>query len=686
MRLLTALLLATAFTAPAWADGASDGPSTRVLEQVAPAIVEILTSGCAGHDSERAASGFVWGDHGVVTDLHVVADCAKVIVSFQDLGEFPATVAHVLPTDDLVLLDVAGAPHVTGLVAADRAPIVGERLDAFGYPLGVPRRDTMPLSVSFATQESPLLYQGLSPGVRAELQAQGIPSLDVQVLHLVGGNLVPGHSGAPLIDWQGRVLGIGSGGLSGGSVGIGWAVRAQYLAGLPAAGDSMPALGPAAAGSFDFPVAGSGGATPPGPAPPPAPVQAASAQTGFAYAVPNRGSQDAVTCGALTLYRTRTATLGKVAASSDDPDRIEALAQDVGGVKLDELGETTATIWTELASGAAIVVPQGARIAAGDPFCTVLTTDPGVTMLVRFARLPMQTATVAWDVARNKLEHQSFSETDSVSQSGITYRGHGLVSGPHLVNGAEVQRRLGEANPSGGRQVRLYRADLAGRGAYALVAAIALDLPDNAPAATRLAWAESVMAVHLSSFPPRFGDAATQGLQPLARTYPQIRCGDDAISPLGEANGLTTWTEPKFGYAIPLPTGATPQPQGDVCVATGGDPAVRFVIRTVDQRTARVAKGRDWRTRMAAEAAAFPATLSRLAGADLAADGPKRRSGDRKDGVALDVTLRAPATTAAIADLRPARCCTQVLVGAITSGGAPDAAVRAVAEAKPALP
>jgi hypothetical protein len=555
---------------------------------------------------------------------------------------------------------------------------VGEHLQVFGYPLGVPRRDNMPVSVSYATKESPQLNQGLSPDARKELVAQGFPNLSTEVLHLDGGNLVPGHSGAAVIDGEGKVLGIGSGGLASGSAGIGWAVRAQYLRDLPNAATTMPKLGKHAAASF-------------------------------AFAMPSRGAGDSVKCGDLTLYRTRQATLGEIARTSDDPDRIEDLASEIGGVPFDALRARPATIWVEKQSGAAVVVPEDATLTAGSPFCTLSTADPEISVLIRTVPLPMQEGTVAWDVEKYRLQNQSFRMIDSVAESGMQFRGHGLVSGVHLVNGAEVLRRLGEATPPDGRRVRLYRSDMAGRGAMVLLAAIARDLKPDSTAVTRMAWAESVLAVHLSSFPPRFGEMGQQGMRPGPRAYTRITCGDAELSPLDDEHQppapnpnteamlgaafegpllapqpAVAWTSPRWGFLIYLPTGLVPRPDGDACIVATRDPAVRYVIRLSEQpgdghlgaaREAAAAAFRDRLARMGGVALQLVTTSNGAEGVGAQAANPIILKGMGPQGERV---------LAMMADLRPRfgmPSFIQVLVGVVDTGNIGPGERRALSNA-----
>jgi S1-C subfamily serine protease len=205
------------------------GPDGSILAQAAKSVVQVIAQGCPGQDSNRAGSGFALQQGGmIVTDLHVVAGCKSYQVKYQGIDELPATIVRVLSVRDLALLKVNGSPPVPGLQLSKTAPQVKEELDVIGFPLGLPAYDSTSLHVTLATETTPELRNALRQQEVDQLKSVGFPSLDTQVVR-VDGNLLPGHSGAPLIDYQGNVAGIGDGGLERGTVGIGWATRPQYV-------------------------------------------------------------------------------------------------------------------------------------------------------------------------------------------------------------------------------------------------------------------------------------------------------------------------------------------------------------------------------------------------------------------------------------------------------------------------
>ena len=231
---LTAPALALLVAALCGAAQADDGPSADVLRATAPAVLRVTASGCGGSAPDRAASGFAYGSGDqVVTAFHVVQGCRDISVGYQNITEQPAHITHVLQDADLALLQVdGGGAEVTPLVETDRGGDVNEVLNVYGYALGQATRENRRLVVTAANEGgASRLRDAVNDEVRHEVQQNGFPSLDVMVVR-VDGNLLPGHSGAPIIDSSGRVIAIGSGGLERGAVGVGWAVRATYLAQL----------------------------------------------------------------------------------------------------------------------------------------------------------------------------------------------------------------------------------------------------------------------------------------------------------------------------------------------------------------------------------------------------------------------------------------------------------------------
>jgi hypothetical protein len=57
----------------------------------------------------------------------------------------------------------------------------------------------------------------------SRIKYRGSPAIGSKVLSLSGG-VLPGHSGAPILDTEGLVVGIGNGGLKSGTIGIGWGI------------------------------------------------------------------------------------------------------------------------------------------------------------------------------------------------------------------------------------------------------------------------------------------------------------------------------------------------------------------------------------------------------------------------------------------------------------------------------
>jgi len=174
-------------------------------------------------------SAFLWGDDGLaVTNAHVVGSAATVLAVFSD-GR--ARAAEVIARDevrDIAVLSF-GESVGRGLRPSPAAPALGESVWAFGAPLGV----------EFT------LTQGMISHLGRQVEA-AVPIRMLQ--HDAAVN--PGSSGGPLVDAEGRLVGMNSR-IADGSrlfVGMGFAIPAAELARLVPALvegtlDPMPRLG-----------------------------------------------------------------------------------------------------------------------------------------------------------------------------------------------------------------------------------------------------------------------------------------------------------------------------------------------------------------------------------------------------------------------------------------------------------
>jgi S1-C subfamily serine protease len=160
-------------------------------------------------------SGFVVDEDGtILTNAHVVEGSDEVTVSFEEGGDsIDAEVKGVDADSDLAVLkiDPDEVEDLTVVPLGDSSTAeVGDPVVAIGNPFGLQRTVTT--------------------GIVSALQRQiDAPSgFSISNVIQTDASINPGNSGGPLLDAQGRVIGINSqiatGGTGQGSVGIGFAV------------------------------------------------------------------------------------------------------------------------------------------------------------------------------------------------------------------------------------------------------------------------------------------------------------------------------------------------------------------------------------------------------------------------------------------------------------------------------
>jgi len=188
-----------------------------VYDSAGPAVVNISTIVIAYDFFMRpvpqeggTGSGFVYDTDGhIVTNYHVVENAEELSVTLADGEVYPAEIVGVDPSNDLavVRIDVESLPQPVALGDSDNLR-VGEFVVAIGNPFGLDRTLTVGVISSLGR-----VIQG--PDGRFIGEA-------IQTDAAIN----PGNSGGPLLDLEGRVIGVNSQIISPSraSAGIGFAV------------------------------------------------------------------------------------------------------------------------------------------------------------------------------------------------------------------------------------------------------------------------------------------------------------------------------------------------------------------------------------------------------------------------------------------------------------------------------
>jgi tetratricopeptide (TPR) repeat protein len=164
-----------------------------LVERVEPSVVQLNVTGPTG---AATGSGFVIDNRGtIVTNYHVIEDATGGNVVFSDKSSAPlAGYVGAWPEKDIALLHVECASQkLHPLVLATSPPRPGERVAAFGSPLGLSR------SVS----------EGIVSAVRQSKELQALVPLEVDALLLqTTAPISHGNSGGPLVNMKGMVVGV----------------------------------------------------------------------------------------------------------------------------------------------------------------------------------------------------------------------------------------------------------------------------------------------------------------------------------------------------------------------------------------------------------------------------------------------------------------------------------------------
>ena len=154
----------------------------QIIAGVEPAVVQISTSRSSG-------SGFFFGDRGwIATNAHVVRGAKRVTILLYDGSQMQGDVVGRNGFVDLAVIQISREDSLEGLDFADSDRVrVGEDVLALGFPSG-------------GTGGTVTVTKGI-------VSAKGVRPDDVEYIQ-TDAAINPGNSGGPLINAEGKVVGV----------------------------------------------------------------------------------------------------------------------------------------------------------------------------------------------------------------------------------------------------------------------------------------------------------------------------------------------------------------------------------------------------------------------------------------------------------------------------------------------
>jgi S1-C subfamily serine protease len=194
-----------------------DEQNTVDIYQKTNASVVNITSIAVTYDfflnpvpSEATGSGSIIDKKGyILTNNHVVKDSQRLEVALADESRWPARLVGADPQTDLAVIQIKAPPDRLKAIAVGDSENLhpGQKVLAIGNPFGLERT----------------LTTGIISSIRKTLKTGEV---EMEEVIQTDAAINPGNSGGPLLDSEGKMIGINTAifSPSGGSVGIGFAI------------------------------------------------------------------------------------------------------------------------------------------------------------------------------------------------------------------------------------------------------------------------------------------------------------------------------------------------------------------------------------------------------------------------------------------------------------------------------
>ncbi|MDX1396733.1 MAG: trypsin-like peptidase domain-containing protein [Gemmatimonadota bacterium] len=212
---------------PADVSGLRLTPTVIAAREVGPSVVSIRTQrpgrasvvdqylGRRGRSQAGLGSGFVVDEQGhILTNHHVVRGATTIEVVDESGRKHAAELVGSDEITDLAVLRIGAGVVPAAPLGDSKDLFVGEPAIAIGNPSGYQLANT-----------EPTVTTGVVSGIGRDIVSEGQEVLYADMIQ-TDAAINPGNSGGPLVNAEGRVIGVNSSifSLSGGSEGLGFAI------------------------------------------------------------------------------------------------------------------------------------------------------------------------------------------------------------------------------------------------------------------------------------------------------------------------------------------------------------------------------------------------------------------------------------------------------------------------------
>src|SRR5436305_5272650 len=195
----------------------SEQSTIALFERVSPSVVQIVGKGSGNELTEgdeakvQSGTGFIWDKAGnIVTNNHVVENTSELAVRLSTGEAVRADIVGTAPNYDVAVIRISGAGALPAPIAVGSSSDlkVAQAAFAIGNPFG--------------------LDQSLTTGIISALKRRLPTNGGREIANVIQTDAAinPGNSGGPLLDSNGRLIGVTSAIISpsGSNAGIGFAI------------------------------------------------------------------------------------------------------------------------------------------------------------------------------------------------------------------------------------------------------------------------------------------------------------------------------------------------------------------------------------------------------------------------------------------------------------------------------